>query len=245
VSGTTATAYTISGTTVTQEGSGSSVAPPVHNWPLDDGSVSPTATTAVDTVTATGATVTGTPAWTEDDWFGTVFGTVGTSANPAYITPPSGTVSKTDPTISLWFRTSMPLGSDGIMVSLQADALSSGSTTTGGLDPVLYVGTDGKLHALFYQGSTGDLITSTGVVNDGAWHHAVLSSSGSTQTLTLDGVMQGTASGTISVTSLPNFDFGAGYIGGHWPDETHNSNSSSTGFLTYFSGELADITFSQ
>jgi hypothetical protein len=37
-------------------------------------------------------------------------------------------------------------------------------------------------------------------------------------------------------------DFGAGYIGGGWPDETHTEESGNTGYLDYFNGEIADIT---
>jgi hypothetical protein len=246
--GSTATAYTISSTTVTQEGSGTLIDAPNNDWPLEDGAGS---TTALDTSTASADSLEPGPGvsggsslaagdWSSDPYFGTVFGQPAGSPD-VYIAPPSGTVSQTDPTISVWFRTSAPTGSDGVLVSLQADTLSTGPTTTGGYDPVMYVGTDGKLHALWYQGAA-PVITSSGLVDDGAWHHAVLSGNGTTQTLTLDGVVQGTASGTISLSSLPSLDFGAGFIGGPWIDET---NSGKTGAIAYFDGEIADITFTQ
>jgi hypothetical protein len=55
-------------------------------------------------------------------------------------------------------------------------------------------------------------------VDDGIWHHAVLSAGTSSQTLTLDGVTQQTLNGATSFQFAPaNLTFGAGYIGGNWP----------------------------
>lgn len=153
------------------------------------------------------------------------------------------------PTIFLYFKTSIASGSDGVLVSLQASALPSPSspnaTTTSGFDPVLCVGTDGKLRGLWYQGSSSSLITSESAVTDGLWHHVVLSTGGTTQTMTIDGVSKGTASGTVSVSNLPNLAVGGGYICCHWPDETHSSSSGTTATFTYFAGDVADVTNSQ
>jgi hypothetical protein len=245
MSGSAAIPYVVgSSGTVTPEGTASAVAAAADDWQLNDGSADAqgsAATTATDSVTGDAATMTGGYTWQDDDSFGTVAGLDGSSS---YITPPSGTIPSGDDTasLSIWFNTSIPLGSDEVLASMQADPLSSGSTTTGGYDPVLYVGTDGKLHAEFWNGKVTDGVTSVGQVNDGLWHHAVLTASGTSQSLTIDGVHQGTAIGELSVTGSPNLDFGAGYIGGGWPDETHASGSSNTGYLSYFDGELADIT---
>jgi hypothetical protein len=234
----TATPYTLSGATLSKEGSGAAVATPAHDWALNDGGGQPGVTTATDSTTGQAASLTGTYSWLDDDFFGTVLGLDGSTS---YLTPPTGIVSGADPALSLWFRT----GSGGVLASLQSSALSSAATTTGSYDPVMYVGTDGKLRALWYQGASGSLVTSKSLVNDDQWHHAVLSTSGTTQTLTIDGVTQGTATGTVSVSSMPDFDIGAGYIGGHWPDEPHSSSTSGTGFRTYFAGAIADVTYSQ
>ena len=52
--------------------------------------------------------------------------------------------------------------------------------------PALYVGTDGKLRGEHWQGTINP-ITSTATVNDNTWHHAVLTSTGNSQSLYLDG----------------------------------------------------------
>lgn len=245
MSGSTAMPYTVGvgGTAVAQEGPGSAVAYGHNDWQLTDGdplALGSGSTTATDSITGAVAAMVGGYTWQADDNFSTVAAMDGSTS---YIVPPSGTIASTDttPTLSIWFRTSIPLQSDGVLVSMQSQPLSSGSTIPGGYNPVMYVGTDGKLHAAFWSGSTA-IITSAKQVNDGLWHHAVLTSTGSSETLAIDGVVQGSLSGTISVSGNPNLDFGAGYIGGGWPDETHGSSSSNTGYLTYFNGEIADIT---
>ncbi len=239
-----ATPYTVSGTTVTKEGTGTPVKLPTDDWQLTDGNTDANAgaTAAVDSITGRTAALTGNAGWRDDDYFGTVLALDGASG---YASPTVGTVSAADPTISLWFNTSLLPGQDGVLASVQASAPSSGASTTGALDPVLYVGTDGKLRGLWYQGASASLITSTHAVTDGGWHHVVLSTSGTTQTMTVDGVVQGTATGTVNVTTMPNFELGVGYIGGHWPAETHASSTSGIGFLSYFAGDIADVTYSQ
>ena len=238
----TATPYTVSGATVTKEGTGTAVRLPSDDWQFSDGNADSAATTAVDSITGRTAALTGNAGWRADSYFGTVLALDGATG---YVTPPAGTVSATDPTISLWFNTTMSPGTDGVLASLQTSAPSSGATTTDSFNPALYVGTDGKLRGLWYQGSPADVITSTSPVTDGQWHHVVLSTSGTTQTMTLDGVVQGTATGTVSVTTRPNFALGVGYIGGTWPAQTHASPTGTTGTLAYFAGEIADVTYAQ
>lgn len=238
-----ATPYTLSGTTLTKEGSGSAVKLPSDDLQLSDGAANPGATTAIDAITGTNATLVGGANYTQDPSFGSV---VSFDGDTGYLTPAADLVTATDPTISLWFKTSIASGSDGVLASLQSGALPSPSnpdtTTPSGYDPALYVGTDGKLRGEWYQGSSSSPITSTNPVTDGLWHHVVLSTSGTTQTMTLDGVPQGTLSGTLAVSSLTNMAFGGGFISAHWPAQTHPND---TGVFTYFAGDLADITYSQ
>ena len=238
-SGGTAIPYTISGTTISKEGSGSPLTYPDNDWQLNDGStyaLGTTATTATDSITGNTAQLNGTCSWPDDDFFGTV---VSFDGSTCYVVPPAGTIGSSDnsATISIWFKTT---ATNGVLVSVQSQALSSGSTIASGYNPVLYVGTDGLLQANWWP--SGQL-ASKAAVDDGLWHHVVLTDSGGTETLTLDGVVQGTASGTVSFTyaSPTNFDLGAGYIGGSWPDESHHEQSGNTGYLTYFNGELADV----
>ncbi|MBO0880956.1 MAG: hypothetical protein J2P17_11555, partial [Mycobacterium sp.] len=242
-SGSTAIPYTVSvgGTTVAAEGSGSATPFGKNDWQLSDGDPQAQgsgATTATDSITGVAAGMTGGYTWQDDDFFGTVAGLDGSSS---YIVPPAGTIASTDtiPSVSVWFQTSMPLQSDGVLVSLQGQPLSGGPTYSGYHDPVMYVGTDGKLHAQWWTGAV-HVLTSANQVNDGLWHHAMLTTSGTTQTLTIDGVVQGSFSGTIALAGGPDLDFGAGYIGGVWPNEVHSGITG--GFLSYFNGEIADIT---
>jgi hypothetical protein len=241
------TPYTVnfSTDTVTEEADYTALSYPSDDWQLNDGSSYAqgiTATTATDSITGDAAAIngscTGTCFWNDDDYFSTVAQFDGSTS---YVSPPAGVIptSATGAFISIWFKTTTP---DGVLVSVQASALSSGSTTPGDYDPVLYVGSDGLLQAEWW--SAGQLTSKT-VVDDGLWHNAVLFASGDTETLTLDGVLQGTATGTASFSyaSSTHLDFGAGYIGGVWPDESHYKEDGNTGYLTYFQGDLADATF--
>jgi hypothetical protein len=244
LTGTKATAYTLTGATLTAEATATSVSGPSHDWPLTDGSPlaqTGSASTAVDTITGNTATMTSTgTAWTDDDYFSTDVSMLG---NGGYLTPPASTIpaSDTTPSISVWFATTT---ADGVLVSVQDQALSAGSTIPGEYDPVMYVGTDGKLRAEWWTGTVAP-ITSTTAVDDGLWHHAVLTASAGTQSLYIDGKLQATLSGTVGLSNLPDLNFGAGYLGGSWPTEPHHEQSGSTGYLDYFNGTIADITLTQ
>jgi hypothetical protein len=236
-SGGTAIPYTISGTTISKEGSGSAVTYPSNDWQLNDGSpydLGNAATTATDSITGNAAQLNGTCSWPDDDFFAAVASFDGSSCN---ISPPEDTIATTDnsASISIWFKTT---ATNGVLVSVQSKAVSSGSTVTSGYNPILYVGTDGLLQAEWWPASQ---LASKAAVDDGLWHHAVLTDSGGTETLTLDGVVQATGTGTVNFTGEPYFDLGSGYIGGGWPDESHHEQSGSTGYPTFFNGELADV----
>ncbi|WP_083752044.1 RHS repeat-associated core domain-containing protein [Saccharothrix sp. ALI-22-I] len=127
---------------------------------------------------------------------------------------PKGTVKKSrDGAVELWFKNSVT-GSGGPLLGYQDKAL--GSTSTTGV-PILYVGTDGKLRGQFGIGAISP-ITSGALVNDGKWHHVVLSSMGSTQTLFLDGAKVGELTGkTIDHEKLTFNQIGAAYATGAWP----------------------------
>ena len=82
--------------------------------------------------------------------------------------------------------------------------------------PALYVGADGKLRGQFWNGSSANILTSAGTVNNGQWHHAVLSGQGGSQTLYLDGQPVGTLSGTIDHLNEPYVYVGSGYTSPGW-----------------------------
>jgi len=105
---------------------------------------------------------------------------------------------------------------------------------------------DGKLYAEWWTAHVSP-ISSSGPVDDGLWHHVVLTTStdGTTQTLNLDGTNIGTLTGTVSLGGIgnpTNLSFGAGYIGGDWPNENYYRKNGNTGYLDYLNGQIADIT---
>ncbi|GAA3444448.1 hypothetical protein GCM10018955_38860 [Planomonospora venezuelensis] len=103
-----------------------------------------------------------------------------------------------------WFKTTSP----GTVLSVGSGA------------GLLYVGNDGKLRGQLrrVQGSTPIApITSAGVVNDGTWHHVVLTLTGTEQKMFLDGQQAGVLTGTPA-TGWPNTAVvGTGTISGTWP----------------------------
>jgi Concanavalin A-like lectin/glucanases superfamily len=249
----TTTPYTLSGTTLTQENAGTSLSYPDNDWQLNDGSSDAqgsTATTATDSITGDTATITGNCTgscfWTGDDFFGTVADTASQPSSSgkisySYVAASSGVIPATavGASISVWFNTTTP---DGVLVSYDGSPPSA-ATVSSDYEPVLYVGTDGKLQADMWPAGH---LSSTAQVDDGLWHHAVLTDNGTTETLTLDGVTQGTSAGTPNFSwATPGYlDFGAGYLGGSWPDEPDYSTTSDTGYLTNYSGKLADVQVS-
>ncbi|WP_390624346.1 LamG domain-containing protein [Fodinicola feengrottensis] len=75
--------------------------------------------------------------------------------------------------VSLWFKTSTPLG----VLFSYSDKTADNQATKGGFVPALYVGASGKLYGLLWKSATNAPITTTGTVTDGNWHHVVLSGS--------------------------------------------------------------------
>jgi len=136
--------------------------------------------------------------------------------------------------VALWFKTTAA----GVLFSYQNKAITAGAPAS--ITPSLYVGNDGKLHGEFYYGGT-DPIASASTVADGAWHYAVLSGSGNTQSLYLDGALQGTRAGTIQVylDSGAAYEYvGTGYIGWGWPNNPYTNLSPQP---YYFSGQISDV----
>jgi len=248
VTGATATAYAITGIGATPaaaaEGSGSPLTYPTDSWALNDGAAnagdSPAAVT--DSVTGASNTISGTAySWAGDNSFGEALDTTaaffGPAANPI---PVNGTAA----TISLWFKTT---GTNEVLLSRQGQPITAGAAAgtpvNGGYNPVLYVGNDGKL---CFQWSVGSLSATqcNTTVDNGLWHHATLAANGDTQSLTLDNLAPQTLTGEVSLgTSL--LYVGAGLLGGSWPDETYENKDGSQGYVTYFSGEMADVALTK
>ncbi|NED81037.1 hypothetical protein G3I76_13190, partial [Streptomyces sp. SID11233] len=92
------------------------------------------------------------------------------------------------------------------------------------------VGSSGKLHGEFYfTGGTTKPLASTTSVADGKWHHVVLATSATSQSLYLDDKAVGTQTGTAAQSGQDTVTLGSGFNGGSWPDEPHSSTTVSTG----------------
>ncbi|MDI2130549.1 LamG-like jellyroll fold domain-containing protein [Yinghuangia seranimata] len=129
--------------------------------------------------------------------------------------------------IELWFKTAKP----GVLFGTQSDL--PGAATQASWAPLLYVGTDGKLHGKFYS-SPGQppQIVSTASVNDNAWHQAVLTTDGQVHTVFLDGVSQGSSSAPVfHENNLRNF-VGAGHTDA-WPNAPAGEG--------YFDGDIDEV----
>jgi hypothetical protein len=159
------------------------------------------------------------------------------NGSSSYMTLQQGLVSGASyQTISLWFKTSTP---EGVLFSYEASPITAGSTTARWV-PAIYVGSDGKLNAQYWNGTAAPM-TSSSPVDDGQWHLVTLAAAGNTQTLYLDGAKVTALSGTVAVAGMTNNYVGTGYTGGAWPDEQYNG--SSTAYPEYFNGEISDVAF--
>ncbi|MEV6964289.1 LamG-like jellyroll fold domain-containing protein [Hamadaea sp. NPDC051192] len=141
--------------------------------------------------------------------------------------------------ISLWFKTTT---AGGVLFSYSAGAIGAG-TIASNYTPALYIDANGYLRGEFWQGATTPIKSLAPVTND-TWHHVVLAGAGSTQTMYLDNVVQGTLAGTISMyqTGGASFEYlGAGFIGHSWPD--HANSGASPAKATYFTGQISDAAF--
>ncbi|MDX2813402.1 LamG domain-containing protein [Streptomyces sp. PA03-5A] len=142
--------------------------------------------------------------------------------------------ASTNLAVELWFRTTKP----GVMIGDQSRQIEDPAGIGGSWTPVLYVGADNKLHGKFFVNSTvtGTSVASTDTVTDNQWHHAVISASGTTQTLYLDGVPQGTLTGAVNHQANSLTYIGAGYAK-NWP--------GSPSDISYFNGAIDEVSIFQ
>ncbi|MFI5916006.1 LamG-like jellyroll fold domain-containing protein [Dactylosporangium sp. NPDC051541] len=141
--------------------------------------------------------------------------------------------------VSLWFKTAAT--TPGVLFSNQRDVVSPGATTPSNYNPVLYIGTDGKLRGEFWADRASTPITTTGTVTNNQWHHVALSGNGGTQTMYLDGNLVGTITNApmlLHNTGQTNMYLGAGFLGGGWAGQ-----SNSTATATFFNGSIADAAY--
>ncbi|MFJ7067895.1 LamG-like jellyroll fold domain-containing protein [Streptomyces sp. NPDC101115] len=140
--------------------------------------------------------------------------------------PPLGT-SSTDVSVELWFKTAKP----GVLYSDQEIPMPgpSGGTYT----PVLYVGTDNKLHGQYYTQGVNATNVSPNAVTDDEWHHAVITAQSGTQTLYLDGIQVAQVTGApVDHQTNKHTYVGGGYTT-WWP--------AGPGAVSYFTGRIDEV----
>ncbi|WP_245930550.1 DNRLRE domain-containing protein [Allonocardiopsis opalescens] len=133
--------------------------------------------------------------------------------------------------VEAWFRTT----GSGVIVSYQNTATGAPTSNV----PLVYVGTDGRLRGGMWTGLPASPITSDGAVNDGQWHHAVLSTSGTSQRLYLDGELVGTKSGQILFRDNAHTFVGQGWTSSGWPGTPATSGQFA------FTGQIDDVALYQ
>ncbi|MWA05463.1 DNRLRE domain-containing protein [Actinomadura sp. LD22] len=130
--------------------------------------------------------------------------------------------------IEAWFKTT----GQGVILSYQNATYGNYANK---YTPALYVGADGKLRGQFWNGSSSNVMTSPAAVNNGQWHHAVLSGEGSQQTLYLDGQAVGSLAGTIDHLNEPYVFVGSGYTSSGW------AQTPSTAGWFDFTGDIDEV----
>ncbi|QLQ35328.1 LamG-like jellyroll fold domain-containing protein [Micromonospora robiginosa] len=136
--------------------------------------------------------------------------------------------------VALWFKTPAGYTGGGVLFGSQVNDVDGAASQTGGYSPNLYVGTDGKLRGKFWNGANTP-ITSTALVNDGKWHHAVLSAKSTSQTLYLDGVPVSTMAGNLASYGALKAYVGAGQAA-TWPAAPTNTRG-------YYKGDIAEVSY--
>ncbi|MFE0024920.1 DNA/RNA non-specific endonuclease [Amycolatopsis sp. NPDC059021] len=131
----------------------------------------------------------------------------------------------------LWFKTT----TGGTLLGYAEQPFPG---TAGKRRPVLYVGFDGLLYGGFSaRDVTGpSQVVSQKQVNDGTWHHAVLTSAINRQTLYLDGAPIGDVAGIIDHGTMGKLVAGAG-AGAGFP--------STNGGDYYFAGAIDEVALYQ
>jgi RHS repeat-associated protein len=166
------------------------------------------------------------------DTYGAVFNGTSSHARMDGWDLAPGLASVPESSVELWFKTPANHAKSSVLYAYQDEPVESAAVTTS--TPALYIGGDGYLRGGFLPTGVAP-ITSTVKVNDGAWHHVVLSAFASNtvnrQTLYLDNKTVGTkAAGTAF--------FGAdiSYIGAG----TTKGWAGSTSDKSYFKGNIAE-----
>ena len=139
-------------------------------------------------------------------------------------------LGSSDFTVEAWFKTSASAAEETIFF----DGGDGTSTCGNGAKVLLRVNAANQLRFYVQDGSsvTG-AINSAATVNNGAWHHAVGTRSGSTLTLYLDGASAGTTTAALGSVNQTGQTMSIG---------ASNPCSLTPGGLTYFNGSIDDVS---
>ncbi|GIH27983.1 hypothetical protein Aph01nite_62930 [Acrocarpospora phusangensis] len=171
---------------------------------------------------------------------GALAGTLDTavSMTAGHVRLPANTLARLSTFLSfeVWFKTTQ----NGVL-------LSAASTATSNVprQPVIYVGNDGKLRAQYLErpetGGPSPIlpITSAAAVNNGQWHHAVLTVNGTSETLYLDGQPVGTQPGA-QFDQWPSFASVGNGVMGAWASFWPSAPTSTTATFP-FKGTLDEV----
>ncbi|MFD0555662.1 RHS repeat-associated protein [Stackebrandtia endophytica] len=140
-----------------------------------------------------------------------------------------------DMAIELWFKAEP--GQTGVLFHQQN---APHGDATNHYTPLLYVGTDGKLRSGFWmleaKPNNRQHFISSSRVDNGQWHHVVLTSALAQQWLYLNGQLVGTESGrTLDYEDRTTFLIGTGYRSGGWP-----STPAGSGYFD-FTGKIDEV----
>ncbi|MFC8850566.1 MULTISPECIES: RHS repeat-associated core domain-containing protein [unclassified Micromonospora] len=138
----------------------------------------------------------------------------GSTTNSAVELPKNLTNTAMGLAVELWFKAAP--NENGVLFGVQDTDLSH---TPAQWTPMLYVGTDGLLHGKIWTTTQGTTqILSSSRVDDGQWHHVVLSGAVNAQQLYLDGTLVGQLTGLlIDHLNMAHASIGNGRGSSGWP----------------------------
>lgn len=188
-------------------------------WKLDEnsGTVAADSSGSSRNGTATGVT------WNPSS--GKIGGSAQFSGSAARIILPDETLRGigTTQSVACWFKSS----STGVIVGVQSTEYP---TNPSSWNPVLWIGTDGKLRGQIWMGNNNLAVASPGVVNNGVWHHVALVALGNNQIVYLDGTAIGSVAANLGWSGKNQF--GVGYTAS-WP--------SGNGSWMSYAGSFDDV----
>lgn len=140
--------------------------------------------------------------------------------------------------VEVWFKTEAGSTNGGVIFGVTAaPSTPSGPDAVNQFVPSIYVGNDGKLYAsTIWHGATHLQTVSNNPVNDGNWHHVVVTfnEKAGHQKLYLDGKLDATLTGLSQNSFASSYDYylGTGYT---------SSWTSASGGWDYFKGGLDEF----